>query len=107
LRVTERDFRISAPARVASGDVRFAVHNAGPDDHEFIVIRSGGEPPLRSDGLTVDEDAIEKQTVTAVEPAPPGHTTQLHIHLSPGRYELICNMSGHYLGGMHAHLTVR
>jgi uncharacterized cupredoxin-like copper-binding protein len=108
VRVTERDFRISAPARVAAGDVRITVHNAGPDDHEFIVVqRHGGEPPLRGDGLTVDEDALQKSEVATVEPAPPGHTTTLRLHLRPGRYELLCNMSGHYLGGMHAHLTVR
>ena len=108
VRVTERDFRIRAPRAVRAGEVRIAVHNAGPDDHEFIVLRtSGGEPPLRGDGLTVDEEALEKSTVGVVEPAPPGHTTTLRLHLRPGNYELLCNMSGHYLGGMHAHLTVR
>jgi uncharacterized cupredoxin-like copper-binding protein len=27
--------------------------------------------------------------------------------LAPGRYVLFCNMSGHYLGGMHRLLVVR
>ena len=31
----------------------------------------------------------------------------LDVHLAPGRYKLLCNMSGHYLGGMHTALVVR
>jgi len=27
--------------------------------------------------------------------------------LEPGRYELLCNMAGHYLGGMRTELVVR
>jgi uncharacterized cupredoxin-like copper-binding protein len=30
----------------------------------------------------------------------------LHLHLTPGRYVLFCNMAGHYLGGMHRTLVV-
>jgi uncharacterized cupredoxin-like copper-binding protein len=106
VRVAERDFRISAPKRVSAGDVRFSIHNEGPDDHEFIVVHTPrGRLPLRKDGLTVDEDAVEKETVGALEPAQPG-VEQLRVHLDPGRYELICNMSGHYMGGMHARLDV-
>ena len=48
VRVTERDFRISAPPQLAAGDVRLAVHNRGPDDHEFIVIRRDAARASRS-----------------------------------------------------------
>jgi uncharacterized cupredoxin-like copper-binding protein len=106
VRVTERDFRISAPKRVAAGDVRVSIHNKGPDDHEFIVVRLRGKGlPLRPDGLTVDEDAIEKATAGALEPAEPG-MHELSVRLQPGRYELLCNMYGHYAGGMHRKLVV-
>jgi uncharacterized cupredoxin-like copper-binding protein len=106
VRVTERDFRISAPKRVAAGDVRVSIHNKGPDDHEFIVVRLHGKGlPLRPDGLTVDEDAIEKATAGALEPAEPG-MHELSVRLQPGRYELLCNMYGHYAGGMHRKLVV-
>jgi uncharacterized cupredoxin-like copper-binding protein len=27
------------------------------------------------------------------------------VKLRPGRYELFCNMAGHYLGGMRAQLV--
>jgi uncharacterized cupredoxin-like copper-binding protein len=28
------------------------------------------------------------------------------VKLRPGRYELFCNMAGHYLGGMRVQLVV-
>jgi uncharacterized cupredoxin-like copper-binding protein len=108
VRVSERDFHISAPKRVSSGDVRIAVRNKGPVNHEFIVVRTrNSRLPLRPDGSTVDEEGLEKATLGAVEPAAPGSVHHLRLHLAPGRYELFCNMSGHYLGGMHARLVVR
>jgi uncharacterized cupredoxin-like copper-binding protein len=104
--VTERDFRISAPKRVSPGEVRVSIRNKGPDDHEFIVVRvRGAGLPMRPDGLTVDEDAIEKATAAALEPARPG-VHELRVRLRPGRYELLCNMYGHYAGGMHTRLDV-
>jgi uncharacterized cupredoxin-like copper-binding protein len=104
--IVERDFKIDAPNWVRAGKVTFSIKNKGPDDHEFIVVRTGRRGlPLRKDGLTVDEDAVEKQTAGALEPHAPGRE-QLRVDLKPGRYELICNMSGHYMGGMHARLDV-
>jgi hypothetical protein len=41
LSVAERDFSISAPARVRPGDVRLAVRNRGPVAHELIVVKVG------------------------------------------------------------------
>jgi uncharacterized cupredoxin-like copper-binding protein len=107
VRVTERDFRISAPARVAPGDVVLSATNMGPDAHELIVVRAPeGALPLRSDGFTVDEESLDAVIVGALEPGQPGTTRALPVHLAPGRYVLFCNMSGHYLGGMHTELVV-
>jgi hypothetical protein len=108
--VAERDFRIVAPTRLPAGDERFVVHNRGPVAHEFIVIRMGRRPlPMRADGLTVDEEALEARgdIVGALEPGQAGSVRDLAVRLAPGRYELICNMSGHFLGGMHVQLVVR
>jgi uncharacterized cupredoxin-like copper-binding protein len=108
VRVTERDFKIrAAPGPVRAGEVTLAVNNKGPDSHELIVVRSGGSRlPLRSDGMTVDEDSIDHHISGALEPEPPGHHL-LKLRLKPGRYELICNMTGHYFGGMRTHLVVQ
>jgi uncharacterized cupredoxin-like copper-binding protein len=106
--IAERDFAISAPAEVRAGEVRLAIRNRGPVAHELIFVKADGSPlPLRGDGLTVDEDAVEPRTAATLEPQPAGRQTVLRAHLAPGRYELFCNMSGHYLGGMHTQLVVR
>jgi uncharacterized cupredoxin-like copper-binding protein len=106
LHVTERDFRISAPKHVRSGDLLISVHNRGPDAHELIVVREGSRLPLRRDGSTVSEEKLDPVTAGALEPGQPHSTRTLRLHLRPGRYTLFCNMSGHYLGGMHTTLVV-
>jgi len=107
IRVKEDDFRITAQPRVVpAGRVRFDVTNDGPVAHELIVIRQNGHSlPLRSDRLTVDEDRVEPETVGALEPGDPGKR-HLDVDLRAGTYELICNMAGHFLGGMHLRLVV-
>ena len=78
------------------------MRNGGPDMHELIVVRAdGGRIPLRPDNLTVDEDAIEQRTVSLLDDDHPNTVRDWRLNLKPGRYELFCNMSGHYLGGMH------
>jgi hypothetical protein len=41
VRLTERDFKISAPKEVAAGDVVLRVKNRGSDAHELLVVREG------------------------------------------------------------------
>ena len=107
--VTERDFTIKAsPARVSAGDVVFRARNRGPDAHELIIIRGRvAGLKLRSDGMTVNEEALEPSTVGTLEPGAPGSVRELHVKLKPGRYVLLCNMSGHFMGGMHTVVVVR
>jgi uncharacterized cupredoxin-like copper-binding protein len=107
--VSERDYRIKAPHQLHAGEVRLRLQNEGPDTHELIVVRqiAGQELPLRSDGLTVDEEALEQRTAATVEAVAPGRTRDDVVTLKPGRYLLFCNMAGHYLGGMHTTLVVR
>jgi uncharacterized cupredoxin-like copper-binding protein len=108
VKVTERDFGISVTKYVRAGEVTLSVTNRGPDTHELIVVRSNGRPlALRSDGLTIDETRIESRKVGSLEGAGPHITRTLRVHLTPGRYVLLCNMAGHYLGGMHSVLVVR
>jgi uncharacterized cupredoxin-like copper-binding protein len=107
--VSDRDFRIVvSPPVVPAGVVVLRAWNRGPDAHELIVVRSpAGRLPLRSDGLTVDEEVLEHSTIGALEPGRPGALRELRVRLSVGKYVLFCNMSGHYMGGMSAVLIVR
>jgi uncharacterized cupredoxin-like copper-binding protein len=108
VRVTERDFRITvSPTRVSAGDVRLVLRNRGQDTHELLIVRTkGGRLPLRTDALTVDEEVLDPAMAGVIEGEPSGSVHALRLHLRPGRYELFCNMAGHYLGGMRAELVV-
>ena len=81
--VTEKDFHIAAPTTLAAGEVTFRVHNAGPDEHEFIVIRAADAAalPLQSDGLTIDEAALKKDRVGELVPGAPSVTRNLRLTL--------------------------
>lgn len=110
VKVTEKDFRLVVqPTRVAAGWVTVQVSNRGPDAHEVIIVRTTGADgrlPLRRDGITVDEDAVEARTVQTVELVQSGTMRTVRVRLAAGRYEFMCNMAGHYLAGMHSSLTV-
>ncbi len=100
-----KDFHIKAPQRVPAGDVTFEMYNKGPDHHELIVIRDDGRRlPLRGDDLTVDEDGLGPAVAGALEPEPPGEHL-VSMRLKRGRYWLICNMAGHYMGGMRTRVV--
>jgi uncharacterized cupredoxin-like copper-binding protein len=106
--VRERDFHIAiSRTRIHAGDVVFRAVNSGPDAHELIVVRSdSARLRLRADGMTVDEESLEPATVGSLEPGPAGDTRELRVRLEPGTYTLLCNMYGHYMGGMHSTLVV-
>ena len=105
--VTERDFHISAPAELRAGKLLLRVKNEGPDRHELIIVPSHAAAlPLRPDGFTVDEEAVEAQEPGSLEPGAPGSVRYLAVDLAPGRYTFFCNMEGHFMGGMHTEVQV-
>jgi plastocyanin len=106
--VTEKDFHISAPARVAAGEMILRVRNDGPDEHELIAARAPAnwKLPIRGDGFTVDEDAVQASEPGSLEPGAPNATRTLRVKLAPGKYVFFCNMAGHFMGGMHADVVV-
>ena len=107
IRISERDFRIVVtPDHISAGEAELVVTNHGPDTHELIVVRSRrSHLPVRLDGLTVDEEALH--TVVTVEGVAPDGVRRVRLHLAPGRYELFCNMAGHFMAGMYGDLVVR
>jgi uncharacterized cupredoxin-like copper-binding protein len=108
LHVSESDFHISAPSTLKAGEYTFRVHNKGPTDHEFLIAPTQrGSLPLRPDGLTVDEEALERLEPGSLEPGAPGAVRDLTVVLKPGRYVFFCNMEGHYMAGMHSELVVQ
>ena len=106
--VSLHDFRIDAARTdVPSRTVTLVVHNRAPATHEFLVLRTDLPPdrlPIAADGLSVDEEKVG--SAGEVSDVRAGTTETLTLRLPPGRYVLICNLEGHYLGGMHHSLTV-
>jgi uncharacterized cupredoxin-like copper-binding protein len=105
-----KDFRVRQDvAVVPAGIVSFRILNQGPTSHEFIVVRTDRAPdklPLQRDGLTVNEDAPGIELLDEAEGLDIDDRQTLVLDLAAGHYVMYCNLEGHYLGGMHAALTV-
>jgi uncharacterized cupredoxin-like copper-binding protein len=68
----------------------------------MVVIRSAKPAGELGRGSRVSEAG----SVGEVADLAPGKTKRLTLRLKPGHYDLICNMPGHYMAGMHTGLTV-
>jgi uncharacterized cupredoxin-like copper-binding protein len=87
-----------SPKRVPAGKVTFVVRNAGTVEHEFLVIPWPKAGKLAVARFRADEGA----SLGEVPELKPGKTGRVTLELRPGRYLLICNVSGHYQLGMQA-----
>jgi CheY-like chemotaxis protein len=101
------EFSIKLNRSTAShGRITFSIRNTGEVEHEFIVLETG----LKADKLprrggTAEEGAAGR-VVDEAEGIEPGKTAKLTVRLKPGRYVLLCNLPGHYAGGMRTALRV-
>ncbi|WP_217924291.1 hypothetical protein [Miltoncostaea oceani] len=98
------EFGITAdPATVPAGPATFAVSNAGEILHEMVVVPA----PDGVDGLTLDGgEADETGALGEVADLAPGDDGTLTVDLPAGDYVLLCNLPGHFAGGMYTALTV-
>jgi uncharacterized cupredoxin-like copper-binding protein len=105
-----KDFKVERDmAVVPAGTVSFRIRNQGPTTHEYIVVRTDRAPdklPLQRDGLTVNEEAPGIDLLDEAEGLDIDDRQTLVLDLAAGHYVMYCNLEGHYLGGMHAALTV-
>jgi len=102
------------PQSVSAGTVSFVALNHGTVTHEPIVLplASSAAPGSRTVGAgnRVSEDgslgeASNDRAASAGEGIAPGHATWATMVLKPGRYEVVCNLPGHYAAGMYASWT--
>ncbi len=103
------------PATVPAGVVSLLVHNVGSRTHELVVLPLTANAPIGSRAVgadgRVDEtgslgEASHSCAVGAGEGIKAGATGWVTLTLSPGRYELVCNLTNHYASGMFAELDV-
>ena len=103
------------PRAVPTGAVSLLVRNAGVMEHELVVLPLGahaavGQRPVGGDGRVSEAGSLGEASATCgagegdgLTPGSVGWTT---LDLRPGRYELVCNLPGHYAAGMYAELDV-
>jgi uncharacterized cupredoxin-like copper-binding protein len=101
---------------VPHGTVSFVATNLGSINHELVILplphnQIVGTRPLRDDS-TVDETASLGEASNACasdtgEGIAPGASSWTTVTLALGRYELVCNLPGHYAAGMYTQLAVR
>lgn len=106
---------VSDRSTVPAGRVTFVATNAGSVSHELVVLslRHGqivGTRPLQSDGRVNEGASLGEASATcranSGDGIAPGATGWTTLNLASGRYELVCNLPGHYAAGMYTQLTV-
>ena len=88
--------------KAKAGDVNFTIKNSGTIAHEFLVVKTdfeGGKIPLGKENR-FDEEAEGLKVVDEIPEWKPGDTGKLTVKLDPGKYQLLCNITGHYKAGM-------
>jgi len=106
---------VISPGHVTTGPVSFRVANMGTLVHELVVLplpanQTVGDRNAASNGK-VDETGSLGEASNSCASGPgtglnPGSIGWVTLELSPGNYELICNLPGHYADGMYEELTV-
>ena len=88
---------------IPAGKTTFDVTNDGTMTHELVVLQTDKtiKQLTKPDGTADEADNIgETGDVEA------GASTSFTVDLKPGHYWLICNLPGHFAGGMYTELTV-
>jgi uncharacterized cupredoxin-like copper-binding protein len=102
-------------ATVPHGTVSFLVTNDGSIDHEMVVLplagsRTAGARSVGGDGKVDEVGSLGEASKTggagAGDGIAPGASGWVTVTLAPGRYELVCNLAGHYAAGMYTQLNV-
>ena len=105
----------ATPRAVPAGTVTLAAYNHGRRTHELVVLplTSGASVGTRAVGAdnTVDEAGSRGEASSSCgsgsgDGISPGAASWVTLTLAPGRYELICNLPGHYAAGMYTELDV-
>lgn len=108
--------RVRVPrTSVPAGTVSLRVTNTGYLTHELVVLplaagHGVGTRTVDADGTVDEAGSLGEASATCAagegEGIVGGSTGWVTLHLPSGRYELVCNLPGHYSAGMYAELDV-
>lgn len=92
---------------VAAGKIPITQKNAGGVEHEFVILKTDkAADSFPVEGSQIDEDKAGTN-VGEIEDVQPGKSKTKSFDLKPGKYVYVCNLPGHYAGGMYGSLTVK
>jgi uncharacterized cupredoxin-like copper-binding protein len=103
------------PAKVSAGTVSFRASNTGTLAHELIVLplakgQAIGKRAVGSNDRVSELGNLGEASHNCAAGdgggIAPGSMSWVTLKLLPGRYELVCNFSGHYAAGMRAEFDV-
>ena len=103
-------------ASVPGGAVSLVAGNLGGSVHELVVLplaagHAAGARTIGADDRVSEAGSLGEASRSCGAGAgngiEPGATGWVTLHLKPGRYELVCNLPGHYRAGMYAELDVK
>ena len=108
--------RLSADhATVPHGTVSFLATNGGSINHEMVILplaasQSVGARPTGADAKADEAGSLGEASNTngkgAGQGVAPDASSWITVTLTPGQYELVCNLPNHYTAGMYTQLTV-
>ena len=90
-------------ATAPAGRVRFVAKNVGRIEHEIVVVKTvipAGELPVNRKTRRAVVDGTTAVPMGALRKVKAGATKRGTFDLTSGHYVLICNIAGHYTGGM-------
>ena len=94
---------VPSPTTAKAGKVTFKVDNAGTMPHELVVIKT--DTPAKD--LTVKNGkADETGNIGETGDMAAGTSKSFTVTMEKGHYVLLCNLPGHYQGGMYKDFTV-
>lgn len=105
----------ATPARVPAGQVSFVVGNMGWRMHEMVVLplapgHVAGQRMPGPDGRINEAGSLGEASASCAagsgEGIKPGSVGWVSMRLSPGHYELVCNLRNHYANGMRQAFVV-
>ena len=105
----------ATPTTVPAGAITLVAQNSGWRTHELVLLRltagSGpGQQVPGTDGKVDEAGSLGEASASCAAGTGQGITAGAvgwtTLTLSPGRYELVCNLKNHYANGMHQELDV-
>jgi uncharacterized cupredoxin-like copper-binding protein len=104
-----------SPQTVPAGVVSLQVANLGMRTHEVLVLplpagQGAGHRAVGSDGRVDESSSLGESSATCAQGAGDGIAAGgigwVTLTLAPRRYELLCNIPGHYAAGAYTELDV-